>query len=204
MKKQIKIVILIFILTFINLNGCVDNESNTKNKLVPLDTLSLNVEDFPAGYVKWSESYNLSVAISSIVSPLDVYDIVFIYREPGNDSGFPLVQLTLSRFYSSDYAELVLQNSSERMSVILDSIINLTSTENIEKIGNNSIYKLYQGLLGDDYENQSATWSFIYFRIENIVAYLLVNEVPTSEIDYVNITIKYAKIVEERINSKIK
>ena len=204
MKKQIMIVIFVVLLTLVNINGCVDNTSTPKNKLVPLDALSLNVEDLPEGYNVWSESYNLSVAISSIVSPLEVYDIVFIYGESGNYSGFPLVQLTLSRYYSSDYAELVLQNSSERMSVILDTILNLTSTENIEQIGDESIYKLYQGLLGDDYENQSATWSFIYFRIENILAYLLVNEIPSSEIDYVNLTIKYAKIVEERINSNIK
>ena len=203
MKKQIMILIFVVLLTLVNLNGCVDNSSIPLNKVVSLDSLSLDVGDLPEGYNIWSESYNLSVAISSIVSPLDIYDIVFIYGESGNFSGFPLVQLTLTRFNSSDYAEIVLQNSTEMMSKILNTILNLKSIENIEQVGNKSIYKLYQGLLGDDYENQSATWSFIYFRIDNILAYLLVNEIPTSEIDYVNLTMKYAKIVEERINSHI-
>lgn len=203
MKKQIMILIILIILTLVNLNGCLDNSPTTNNKLISLESMSLNVQDLPEGYNIWSESYNQSVAISSIVSPLDVYDVVFIYGESGNYSGFPLVQLTLTRFYSSDYAEIVLQNSSERMSEILNSILNLKSTEKPEKIGNNSIYNLYQGRLSDDYENQSATWSFIYFRIEDILAYLLVNEIPTSEIDYVNLTINYAKIVESRINSNL-
>lgn len=199
MKIQIIIIIFVTLLSVIGFNGCIDNSPIKEPKLTSLDTFSLKVEDLPEGYVKWSEEYNLSVAISKIVAPIDVYDIVFTYKEPDNSSGFPTVQLTLSRFNSSNDAEMVLQNSSDVMSKILNIILNLTHTENIEQVGDSSVYKLYQGSLGVEYENESATWSYIYFRVESILVYLLLNEVPTSEIDYVDINIKYAKIVENRI-----
>ena len=204
MKKRIMIVIFFFLLSFVIFNGCLDDTTTQVADLTPLDTFSLKVEDLPEGYVKWSEEYNLSVAISKVVTPIDVYDIVFTYKEPDYSSGFPTVQLTLSRFNSSDDAEVVLQNSSEKMSDILDLILNSSYIENVVQVGNSSIYMLYQGSLGEEYENESATWSFIYFRIENILVYLLINEVPSSEVDYVCLTLKYAEIVEERIYSSIK
>ena len=198
------IVIFFFLLSFVIFNGCLDDTTTQVADLTPLDTFSLKVEDLPEGYVKWSEEYNLSVAISKVVTPIDVYDIVFTYKEPDYSSGFPTVQLTLSRFNSSYDAEVVLQNSSEKMSDILDLILNSSYIENVVQVGNSSIYMLYQGSLGEEYENESATWSFIYFRIENILVYLLINEVPSSEVDYVCLTLKYAEIVEERIYSSIK
>jgi len=204
MKKRIMIVIFFFLLSFVIFNGCLDDTTTQVADLTPLDTFSLKVEDLPEGYVKWSEEYNLSVAISKVVTPIDVYDIVFTYKEPDYSSGFPTVQLTLSRFNSSYDAEVVLQNSSEKMSDILDLILNSSYIENVVQVGNSSIYMLYQGSLGEEYENESATWSFIYFRIENILVYLLINEVPSSEVDYVCLTLKYAEIVEERIYSSIK
>lgn len=207
MKKQIGVIVAAVLLFATVLSGClndVDEQDTTPTvEFPPLDMLSLKVEDLPDGYVKWSEEYNLSVSISKIIPAIKVYDITFIYKEPINNTGFPMIQLTLASFNSSEDAETVLYNSSEQMSNILDEMLNNTSVENVEQVGNISIYKLYEGSMGEEYEYQNATWSFIYFKIENIVAFVLLDEIPSSEIDYVAFTIKYAEIVEERINANL-
>ena len=207
MKKQIGVIVAAVLLFAAVLSGClndVDEQDTTPTvKFPPLDTLSLKIEDLPDGYVKWSEEYNLSVSISKIIPAVEVYDVTFIYKEPANNTGFPMMQLTLASFNSSEDAETVLYNSSEQMSNILDGMLNKTSVENVEQVGNTSIYNLYEGSMGAEYGYQNATWSFIYFRIENIVAFVLLDEIPPSEIDYVGFTIKYAEIVEERINASL-
>lgn len=207
MKKQIGVIVAAVLLFAAVLSGClndVDEQDTTPTvKFPPLDTLSLKIEDLPDGYVKWSEEYNLSVSISKIIPAVEVYDVTFIYKEPANNTGFPMMQLTLASFNSSEDAETVLYNSSEQISNILDEMLNNTSVENVEQVGNTSIYKLYEGSMGAEYGYQNATWSFIYFRIENIVAFVLLDEIPSSEMDYVGFTIKYAEIVEERINASL-
>ena len=94
--------------------------------------------------------FGLSIQINKI----SFYE-AFTYREPEQSNGFPTLQLTLARFNSSEDAELVLQKSSETMSEILEN--NSTSIENINQVGDSSIYKLYQGILGEEYENLNAT-----------------------------------------------
>jgi len=207
MKKQIGVIVAAFLLFAAVLSGCLndaDEQDTTPTvKFPPLDTVNLKVEDLPDGYVKWSEEYNLSVSISKIIPAVEVYDLTFIYKEPEKNTGFPMIQLTLASFNSSEDAETVLYNSSERMSNILDEILNDTLVENVVQVGDTSIYKLYEGSLGEEYGYQNATWSFIYFRIENIVSFVLLDEIPSSEVDYVLLTIKYAEIVEERINASL-
>jgi len=74
--------------------------------------------------------------------------------------------------------------------------------QNVKQIGDESSYELFQSS-PISYNN---TYSYIYFRIANVVVFLLLNFRGMSdvEIDFVNLTINYAEIVESKINASLK
>ena len=195
--------ITIVLLLGVGLSGCINN--GDKNlETTPLDTFSLKIDDFPEGYIKWSEDYNQSVDTTLFgVTPVEVYGVTFVFENPENNTVFPAVALSISKFNSSDAANVTLYNLSAQMSNSLKGSMNRITPQNVEKIGDNSIYELFEGSMGEYYGYQNATWSFVYFRIENILVYLLLQGIPDWELDYINLTINYAKIIEGRINASL-
>ena len=74
--------------------------------------------------------------------------------------------------------------------------------QNVKQIGDESPYELFQSS-PISYNN---TYSYIYFRVANVVVFLLLNfrGISDVEIDFVNLTINYAEIVESKINASLK
>jgi PKD repeat protein len=164
-----------------------------------LDLMSLTLDDLPEGYVRLSEGPNVLFGINSTEPALEVFGKNFIYEDPENNTGFPLIINSLVRYNSSVDAEKALINSSKSMDETFDQILPRVPVEVNMSVGNQSIYRLYQGISTEEYYNQSATWSYIYFRFNDIVAVIIIDEIPSSNISYVDLTFQYAKNVEERI-----
>jgi len=102
------------------------------------------------------------------------------------------------KFNSSDDSHIVLYNQSGLMLEAYD-FLNRITPEDVEQIGDESIYELLQGSYGEYYSDQNATVSLSWFRINNVVVFLLLQGIPIWEIDYTRLTIDYSKIVESRI-----
>lgn len=164
-----------------------------------LNNASLKIEDLPEGYVRYLESYNSSFGFNFSIPVIEIYNEQFIYKNPENNTGFPLIITTLCRFESSKDAENVLINSSQQMNKTFTDILTLISTDIPAPLGNQSIYRLFQGRLDEQYNYKNSTWSYIYFRIRNITVLVLLDEVPTSNINYKNLTYQYAEIIKDRI-----
>ena len=75
--------------------------------------------------------------------------------------------------------------------------------QNVKQIGDESSYELFQSS-PISYNNTYS--SYIYFRIANVVVFLLLNFRGISDVerDFVNLTINYAEIVESKINASLK
>jgi len=167
----------------------------------PLYNISLRLNDFPREYVLYLESYNSTFGFNFSIPVYEVYNEQFIYKDPENNSGFPMIITTFCRFNSSADAEAVMIKSSGQMANTFNKILNCISEGNNITIGNHSIYRLYQGSMGKEYNYQNASWSYVYFRMQNILVLILLDEVPSSDIDYEDLTFQYARIIEDRLNN---
>lgn len=183
-----------------NENKYDSNEHNiTIYKYPPLEKMSLTLNDLPEGYVRLSQGPNVLFGINSSVPAYEAFGKNFIYQDPENNSGFPVIINSLVRYNNSSDAEKALINSSKNMADTFDQMLpNILTWDNVT-IGNQSIYRLYEGMFDQEYNYQNATWSYVYFRINNIISLIVVDEIPSSDLNYVDLTFQYARIVEERI-----
>ena len=206
MKKQLVIVGVVVLFFVVGFSGCTEEDStdDTNEKFVTasLDTLTLTLDDLPEGYAKWSDDHDYSGESIQGMIPLEFYEIHFVFQDPENDTGYPWIGLSFYKFNSSKDANTVLQALSEQVTNSLNES-KRTTPQTVEQIGNESIYELYQGIEGEYYKYQNATFSFIHFRMRNVVVYLFLEGMPNDETDYVISAIDYAKIVESRINASL-
>lgn len=183
-------------------SGCLEDTSKREIKSYPLNSLALNLDDLPQGYIKWSEESNYSQENTIIdgIKPLEYYSATFAFK-PEINTGFPAIALSMYRFNSSSDTKLVIHNLSEQMISYLNNTLNRITPQNVQRIGDESIYELFEGNMGEYYGYQNATWSFIYFRNKNIAVHLLLEGLMEWDINYVELTLKYAMIIDNRINA---
>jgi hypothetical protein len=96
-----------------------------------------------------------------------------------------------------------MNNSVKQMNQTFNYLLPCISKEKNDSLGDHSSYHLFQGSLGEKYNYQNATWSFIYFNIQNIAVLVLLDETPSSHVDYKQLTYQYAKIIENRIHDNL-
>ena len=206
MKKEILGLLIVLSFFSIIFTGCLENTSKKETINYALNSSILNLDDLPEGYIKWSEESNYSNHSHKDtifgIKPLEFYFVTFAY-EPEMNNAFPAIALYLYRFNSSSDAKLITHNLSEQVSSSLNNTLNRTTPPNVSQIGDESIYELFEGNMGEYYGYQNATWSNIHFRIENITVYLLLEGVMEWDINYVELTLEYARIIEDRINKML-
>lgn len=190
MNKRLSIIGITLLLITTGLSGCIDEKLTE----APLTTLALTLDDLPEGYIKQAEG-NKSFEGPHDIIALEAYKTIF--TSPIS----PPIELVLSKFNSSENARIVLYNLSEWRSSSSVNKYNRTTPQNVKQIGDESSYELFQSspTSSDEY-----THSYVYFRIANVVVYLSLRENWEREIDYVNLTINYAEIVESKIYASLK
>jgi len=166
-----------------------------------LEEMSLQNTDLPNGYIRYLDSYNSTLGFNFSVPVEEVYNEQIIYQDTENKTGFPFIITTLCRFNSTEHAQIALLESAERMNTTFTELLPLVSSSIPNQIGDHSIYRLFKGIMSGefDYKNQTVSWSYIYFRIQNISVFVLLDEIPASDVDYPQLTYQYAKIIEEKI-----
>jgi len=205
MNKHLLIIGITLLLITTGLSGCIDEKPTEKLITTPLNTLALTLGDLPEGYIeqiKESEDYNISDRpIYYGIMVLEEHSVRFTPETIENKTVLPTIALYLYKFNSSEDAHVVLNNMSELESASLAGTFIRTTPQNVTQIGDESSYELFQS----SNTSHNATYSYIYFRIANFVVFILLNFRGMSyvEIDFVNLTINYAEIVESKINSKI-
>lgn len=204
MKNHLVVVGIAVLLICVGLSGCTETEEKITSKLVtsPLNTLALTVDDLPQGYIKWSEDYNKSWGTMQDITPVEEYSVVLVFESHENNTGFPAIFLSLYKFNTSDEAKIGFYNQSELM-VKGYGFMDCITPENIEQIGDESIYELFQGPYGNYSNAQNVTISLIGFRINNVGVGMLIQGVHIWEIDYTMLTIDYSKIIESKIYASL-
>ena len=206
MNKHLLIIGITLLLITTGLSGCIDEKPTGKLITAPLTTLALTLGDLPEGYIeqtKRSEDYNISDRpIYDGITALDVHSVRFTPEITENETVLLPIALYLFKFDSSEDAHIALYNMSEMRSSSLAGTFIRATPQNVKQIGDESTYELFQNS-PISYNN---TYSYIYFRIANVVVFLLLNFRGMSdvEIDFVNLTINYAEIVESKINANLK
>lgn len=198
MNKHLIVLGIAVLLLTVGLSGCIEEESTEKLVTASLSTLALTVDDLPQGYIKWSEDHNKPSGTMQDITHIEEYKVALVFESHENNTGYPAIFLSLAKYNSSAEANIFLYNQSEQIMKAYD-FLNRITPEDVEQIGDESMYELFQGSYGD----QNATVSLSWFRINNIVVFLLIQGVPIWEIDYTMLTIDYSKIVENRINASL-
>ena len=171
-----------------------------------LITLSLTEADFSEGSVKGDEGSNFSGDPIQGITPIEFYYAVYLAQNPHNETFTHWVRLFLYKFNTSDEATIALQNLSEQQAREFPEF-NRTTPSDIEKIGDESSFEVFQRLLpytNETSSNVTHTFSYIFFRKANVVVFLVTEGASTGETDYVDLTITYAKTVEAKINASLK
>lgn len=202
MKKTAILLIAFLIVSVGFLSGCQEQKTIEKLVTAPLNTFALTLDDLPEKYIKLSDEFNYSEEAFKGLYPIDFYAEGYYYEEHDINSTFPSIFLHIYRFDSSSDANIVIQNLSEQMVNSLDTL-NRTTPQNIEQIGDESIYELFKGSESTNYSYTNVTQSFIYFRIGNVVIGLFLQGIMEWEIDYVGLTINYAEIIESRMYTSL-
>ena len=203
MNGKIMIIGIAVMFLVVGLSGCAETEEKSTGKLVtaPLSTLALTIDDLPQGYIRWTENTNQSLFSTGNIS-IEGYSVTFVFESHENNTGFPPISLSLAKFNSSDDASIAMYNSSEQISKEY-GILNRITPEDVEQIGDESTYELFQGSMGEYYGYQNVTVSLSWFRVNNVVVFMFLQGFPVWEIDYTRLTIDYSKIVESKINASL-
>jgi hypothetical protein len=181
---------------------------------VPLNTLNLSVDELLDGYILNTTVYNDDPGVQHGIRALETYGVIFNSEENGsNDSIF----VALIKFNSSFDAQEDLFYSIPDYSLTV--IGRPIYAEPAEQIGDESILNAYCGesissLLTKDNPNFNETSVVLFFRIKNIVGFVVKNvkNIDMSDIDFIHSTIyknycesvyEYAKSIEGEINSHI-
>lgn len=175
-----------------------DNSDNTK---ASLKDVCLKVGDLPKDYLQISEDEEFSLWIIENISPEEVYGTTFSYKSGDHPPGYPVIVVTLVRYENIDNASYVLKTSAQQLVSGLTDIMDSVNLSDNVTIGNESIRYLFLGELGEEYNFQENVWCFIYFRVDKIVCFIMLSEIPYADIDYDSLIIYYAEIIEERIKN---
>jgi len=204
MNKHLIVVVIAVLLICVGLSGCTETKEKITSKLVTasLNTLALTVDDLPQGYIKWSENLNKSGGTMQNMTPVEEYSVVLVFESLENNTGFPAIFLSLYKFNTSDEAKIGFYNLSGLM-LKGYGFMDCITPENVEQIGDESIYELVQGPYGNYSNAQNTTVSLIGFRINNIGVGMLLQGIPSWEIDYTRLTIDYSKIIESKIYASL-
>lgn len=189
---------IIFIFIFSSFSGCMNEQSNNQNLItVPLESLSLTLKDLPEGY----SISNIEPSSEEIqgITETEFFGQNFLFTDPLNDTGYPWIGIHLYKFQTTKDAVDSIQYLSEKQNQTMDESKRNTPLT-VEPIGNESIYDLFLNISGTYYKSTNATFSFIYFRLENVVVYLFLEGIPNNQMDYTLKTIEYAKIIENNIS----
>jgi len=188
----------------IGLTGCIELISEEKKQIkainLDLESISLNLEDLPDGYINSSEDYYYSQVYDVAIIPIDYYYEYFYYEIP--DITYPTIRLILFEFNSSYDAKIVINNLFENAveDAASFNISNRITPKNTKQVGEESFYELYEKnmLFIKIFD------SFIFFRIENIAVGVLLQGNENRELDLIGLTFNYANIIENRIYSSVK
>lgn len=182
MKKQAISIIIVILLSIVFISGC--NEEKTPKNLVtkPVDTLALKLLDLPAGFSLLDEASGVSAPGFEEV-PVQSYFVIF----EGNYSNQTTeIHFGIYKFNNSGKASL---NYDESVSYLLAFGGVKSINESLETIGDESKALLNEG--------SNTNYTIVYFRILNVVNFIMTNEDILFAIDF-------AKIVEQRINDSIR
>jgi|GEM_PF-3081845 len=206
MKKGILAICIAVMMLAIVFSGCL--EEKKESVVYSLKSQGLKLDDLPSGYIKLTEESNYSnhsneETINGI-KPLEFYFITYAFNDTELNTAYPAMALTMFRFNTSDDAQEIMLNLSDNMNNSLNSFLNNSTPQDIPQIGDESLYELFQGNMGEYYGYQNATWSIMYFRMENIVVNLILEGLMEWNIDYVELTFNYTRIIEDRLDTMLK
>lgn len=202
MKKNLLRLLITVLLLIIFFSGCFEKSSSEVLIIQQASHFALTLDDLPREYIKWSETNNSAEGMITNITPNDSYSATFTYENPDNNTGYPAIALAIMKFNSSEDATIVLRNFSEKTTTTYD-FLNRITPQNVEQIGDESFYELYQGSMGEYYGYQNTTVSFVYFKVKNVVVFLLLQGTPDWDINFTDLTINYAKIVNDKILSSL-
>jgi hypothetical protein len=80
--------------------------------------------------------------------------------------------------------------------------VNITTLQDVERIGDQSKYQLYQGE-PENHSIENMSNSQLKIRIKNFFVAFNIWGYTDTEIDYISFTINLAKIVEDRIHTSL-
>lgn len=202
MKEKYIFAVLILIITTLFI-GCTEQKMTTDDlELISesLNTVALKINDLPDGYsVQQINETNKN--INNVVTK-EYLEKHFSFSNPETDIGYPWIGLKLYKFSNLNQANQSFEFLNNEISESIDPSKENTSP-NVNLIGNESEHKVFENVDGMNYKTKNVTFSYIIFRVKNVVIYLFTEGLPSQEINYSQITFDYAQIIEDNINSII-
>jgi len=191
MKKEILIVFGITILILcISFSGCNEESSSKKPVSQLMDNFAITLDDLPYGYYKINEDFNDTLYTASFV-----YQSLPLF---GNDIGYPFVMLSIIKFNSINDSIIYYQYTTQ----LNITGVNITTLQDIERIGDESKFQLYQGE-PEHHSIENRSNYQLKIRIKNFFVAFNIWGYTDTEIDYISFTINLAKIVEDRIYTNL-
>lgn len=201
MKKFFLITIAMIIVML--LCGCVSEQPEQPNgdskPNFSLSDVCLTTDDISQDYIQISEDTEFSLWIDESITPLDVYGATFTHKNSQHPPGYPVIAVTLVRYDNIEDASFILDNSSKLLISGLETFMENVPLSSEIDIGDESVCYMYVGELGEEYDYQDNVWCFIYFRVNTTVCFIMLSEIPRSDIDYESLIVYYAEIIEGRI-----
>ncbi len=190
-KNFLTVVGITILFVCVGLSGCQEEKTTEKLVTAPLNTLALTVDDLPYGYYKFNEDFNDTI-----------YGATFFYESQSlfdDNKGYPMIAFSIVKLDSINDTIIFYQNAT---SANFTNGLNNTTPQDVELIGDESKYELYQGE-SEYYSNENMSISYLQFRINNFYIMFYIFGPSEPEIEYISFTFDLAKIVESRINSSL-
>lgn len=205
MKKVIIMHIVLMVICVGFLSGC--NEESTPKLPVTsqsIDNFAINLDDLPDGYTQMSEEFNdTGGTLLDGTYYEELYGSTFSYNYTQEyNKTYPIIANSITKLASNNVASKYFQNQTPNFDTDSITMNNITPNE-VELIGDESIFKLYQGEF-EMYGITNWTYSYLLFRIKNIIVMFLIYGASDSEIDYISFTYNLAEIVKNRYLESLK
>lgn len=181
--------------------GCLTNDGNEAGEehviTASLGSMLLTTDDLPDGYTmprddnesgdRWQEK------------PLiERHDRNFRPKDE-NATGLPVIEIDAYTYHSTADATAALHSAAPEMRRFLSTEFNRTTPPVVETVGDNSTLERFQGQTNGTHIYSNLTWTYILFRVNNVLTLLTLWGDTDWDVDQVALTVGYAETMAQRM-----
>lgn len=203
MQRHVAITVVTLLVSSVA-GGCLTNDGNEAEEehviMASLGSMLLAVDDLPHGY-NMTLDENESGDRWQEKPLIESHDCKFRPRDE-NATGLPIIEIDAYKYHSTADAAAALHSAAPEMRRFLSTEFSRTTPSSVKTVGDNSTLERFQGQTNGTNIYENLTWTYILFRVDNVLIHLCLWGDTGWDLDQVALTVGYAETMARRMENE--